>query len=124
MQETLETQAESLGQEDPLKEGMAPYSNILSGESHGQRSLVQRTFKESDRSVRDNAAHRMETGKRGQSDFPHSLQIVGKKLLLLCSVKEQIPGKYYRARARRSSANSREGTIPYHWEIWASPSPL
>ena len=40
MQETLETQAESLGQEDPLKEGMAPYSNILSGESHGQRSLV------------------------------------------------------------------------------------
>ena len=40
MQETLETQVESLGQEDPLKEGMAPHSNILSGESHGQRSLV------------------------------------------------------------------------------------
>ena len=40
MQETLETQVESVGQEDPLKEGMAPHSNILSGESHGQRSLV------------------------------------------------------------------------------------
>lgn len=85
---------------------------------------LQMTFKESDRSARDNAAHRMETGKRGQSGFPDSLQIVGKKLLLLCSVKEQIPGKYYRASARRSRANSREGTISYHWEIWTSPSPF
>lgn len=83
------------------------------GTSRSPKALsLQRTFKESDRSARDNAAHRMEIGKRGQSGFSHSLQIVGKKLLLLCSVKEQIPGKYYRARARRSSANSREGTYP------------
>lgn len=46
---------------------------------------LQRTFKETDRSARDDAARRMETGKRGQSGFPLSLQIVGKKLLLLCS---------------------------------------
>ena len=30
----------SLGQEDPLEEGMATCSRILSGKSHGQRSLV------------------------------------------------------------------------------------
>ena len=30
----------SLGQEDPLEEGMATYLVFLPGESHGQRSLV------------------------------------------------------------------------------------
>ena len=30
----------SLGQEDPLEEGMASHSSILAGESHGKRSLV------------------------------------------------------------------------------------
>ena len=30
----------SLGQEDPLEKGMATCSSILSGKSHGQRSLV------------------------------------------------------------------------------------
>ena len=30
----------SLGWEDPLEEKMAAHSNILPGESHGQRSLV------------------------------------------------------------------------------------
>ena len=34
----LETRAQSLGQEDPLEEGMATQSIILAGESHGQRS--------------------------------------------------------------------------------------
>ena len=34
-----EMQVRSLGQEDPLEEGKAD-SNILPGESHGQRSLV------------------------------------------------------------------------------------
>ena len=29
----------SLGQEDPLEEGMATHSIVLPGESHGQRSL-------------------------------------------------------------------------------------
>ena len=29
-----------MGQEDPLEQGMATHSSILSGESHGQRSLV------------------------------------------------------------------------------------
>ena len=29
-----------LGGEDPLEEGMTTHSNILAGESHGQRSLV------------------------------------------------------------------------------------
>ena len=33
-----ETRAQSLGQEDPLEEGMATQSIILAGESHGQRS--------------------------------------------------------------------------------------
>ena len=33
-------QARSLGQEDALEEGTATHSSILSGEDHGQRSLV------------------------------------------------------------------------------------
>ena len=36
-----ETWVRSLGWEDPLEEGMATHSNILAGESHGQRSLVE-----------------------------------------------------------------------------------
>ena len=40
MHKTLETQVLSLGQEDPLEEGMATHSSILPGESHGQRSLA------------------------------------------------------------------------------------
>ena len=40
MQEMKETQVQSLGQEDPLEEGMATDSSFLPGESHGQRSLV------------------------------------------------------------------------------------
>ena len=39
-QETQETQVQSLGQEDPLEEGMQPTPVLLPGESHGQRSLV------------------------------------------------------------------------------------
>ena len=35
-----ETQVQSLGQEDPLEEGMATHFSILAGESHAQRSLV------------------------------------------------------------------------------------
>ena len=38
MQETQETRV--LGWEDPLEEGMATHSIILSGKIHGQRSLV------------------------------------------------------------------------------------
>ena len=34
------TWVRSLSWEDPLEEGMATHSNILSEESHGQRSLV------------------------------------------------------------------------------------
>ena len=34
-----ETQVQSLGQEDPLEEGMATYSSILAGKSHGEKSL-------------------------------------------------------------------------------------
>ena len=33
-----ETQARSLGREDPLEEGMAPTPVFLPGEPHGQRS--------------------------------------------------------------------------------------
>ena len=36
-----ETWVRSLGWEDPLEEGLATHSNILAGESHGQRSLVE-----------------------------------------------------------------------------------
>ena len=36
----LETQVQSLSQEDPLEKGMAVHSSILPEESHGQRSLV------------------------------------------------------------------------------------
>ena len=38
MQETKETQVQSLGQGDPLEEGMAVTPVFLPGESHGQRS--------------------------------------------------------------------------------------
>ena len=34
------TRVQSLGQEDSLEEGMTPTPVFLSGESHGQRSLV------------------------------------------------------------------------------------
>ena len=41
MQETSEMWVWSLSQKDPLEEGMATHSPVLSpGESHGQRSLV------------------------------------------------------------------------------------
>ena len=33
-------QVQSLGQDDPLEEGMTTHSSILAGESHGQRSLA------------------------------------------------------------------------------------
>ena len=39
MQETQETQVQSLGQEDPLEEGMQPTPVFLPRESHGQRGL-------------------------------------------------------------------------------------
>ena len=34
-----ETEVRSLGQEDPLEEGMGTHSSVLAGESHGQRGL-------------------------------------------------------------------------------------
>ena len=40
MQETQETQVQSLGREGPLEEGMETPPGFLSGESHGQRSLA------------------------------------------------------------------------------------
>ena len=40
LQDTQETWARSLGQEDPLEEDKATHSSILAGKSHGQRSLV------------------------------------------------------------------------------------
>ena len=36
----LETWVWSLGQKDPLEEGMTLHSSILSGEFHGHRSLM------------------------------------------------------------------------------------
>ena len=46
-----ETQVQSLGWEDPLKEGMATHSSILAWEIHRQRSLAgsgSRVAEESD----------------------------------------------------------------------------
>ena len=40
MQETPETQVQSLFEEDSLEEEMATHSSILPRESHGQRSLM------------------------------------------------------------------------------------
>ena len=40
IQETWETQAPSLGSEDPLEKEMATHSVFLPGKSHGQRSLA------------------------------------------------------------------------------------
>ena len=40
MQETWETQVQSLGQEDSLEREMATHSVFLPVESHGQESLV------------------------------------------------------------------------------------
>ena len=39
-QEIQEMQVQSLGQEDPLEEGMAIHSSFWPGESHEQRSLA------------------------------------------------------------------------------------
>ena len=35
-----ETWVRSLGQEDPLEKGLATHTSILTGKSHGQRSLA------------------------------------------------------------------------------------
>ena len=46
-----ETWVQSLGWEDHVEKGMASYSSVLPGESHGQRSLVGHSLwghKESD----------------------------------------------------------------------------
>ena len=40
VQETQETQVRSLGQKDPLEEGIATHPVFLPGESQGQKSLV------------------------------------------------------------------------------------
>ena len=40
VQETQEIQVWPLGGEDPLEEGTAAHFNILTGNSHGQRSLL------------------------------------------------------------------------------------
>ena len=40
MQETQETQVQSLGREGALEEGMETHSSILVWELHGQRSLA------------------------------------------------------------------------------------
>ena len=40
MQETQETEFQSLDQEDPLEQEMAVHSSILAWKVHGQRSLV------------------------------------------------------------------------------------
>ena len=40
VQETRETWVQSLGWEDPLEQGMATHSSILSRSIYGQRSLV------------------------------------------------------------------------------------
>jgi len=40
MQELQETQIPSLGRDDPLEEGMATHSSILTWRTHAQRSLV------------------------------------------------------------------------------------
>ena len=40
MQETQKIWVLSLGWEDPLEKGMATHASILTGKSHGQRSLV------------------------------------------------------------------------------------
>ena len=50
-----ETWVRSLGQEDPMEEGMAPTPVLLPGESQGQRSLAgcsSRGHKESDTTER------------------------------------------------------------------------
>ena len=36
----LDTQVQSLGQEDPLEKGLATHSVFLPGGFHGQRSLI------------------------------------------------------------------------------------
>ena len=43
MQEVQETGVQSLGEEDPLKEGMATHSRILPWRIHGRRSLVAKS---------------------------------------------------------------------------------
>ena len=40
MQETQEMQVQSLDWEDPLEEGTATHSSILTWRTHGQRSLA------------------------------------------------------------------------------------
>ena len=44
------TQVQTLGQEDPLEEGMAGHSIFLLGKSHGQRSL-EASFKKFTRNL-------------------------------------------------------------------------
>ena len=55
-----ETQAQSLGQKDPVEKGMTTHCSILAWESHGQRSLVgynRWDRNESDKTDRLNTLH-------------------------------------------------------------------
>ena len=45
VQEPQEMQVWSMGQKDPLEEGMVKHSSILPRESHGQRSLAGYSLK-------------------------------------------------------------------------------
>ena len=86
MQETEETQVWSLGQEDPLEEGIATHSSFLPVEFHGQRSLAVYSpwgRKESDTtewltlSQKMNAVRSQGTGSIDQSEGQRMAQIAG-----------------------------------------------
>ena len=74
MQEAQETRVQSLGGEDPLEEEMAIHSSILSGKSHGQRSLVGYSLwgpKESDTTEQlITRMHALDVKRRGFEESP------------------------------------------------------
>ena len=64
----------SLGQEDPLEEGMATHSSILPGESHGQGSLVGYSpwgHKELDRTEATEHKHSFSSGRVRMWEVDH-----------------------------------------------------
>ena len=64
-----EMQVQSLGQEDPLEEGMATIPVFLPGQSHGQRSLVPIVH-----GVEESVLGKACTLTRGQlAQWPHPL---------------------------------------------------
>ena len=103
MQEAKEMRVWSLGQEDPLKEGMATHSSILVGRSHGQRSLMGYDRWGHTQSDMTEAVTEKNTGGKGEKRVtPHFSELeIFKKPLRSGSNRTQTPKMPLKSRHKK-----------------------